>query len=91
MSDAVKEYEALAKEWHPIPPHPHPSSVGILLMAGKAAIAELKAECKARERCGNCKHIGRTSLDDRCYSETPYEPVRHHDPCRFTPSRWEIG
>jgi hypothetical protein len=40
----VREYRALNKAWHPIPSRPYPGDIGILLMAGSAAIAALEAE-----------------------------------------------
>ena len=43
VPEEVREYIALNKAWHPIPPHPRPDSVGILLMAGDAALLSLAA------------------------------------------------
>lgn len=65
------EYDALAAAWHPLPPHPHPGSVGILLMAAKSMRDELLARIDELEVCGNCGHIELGSRSESDWYERP--------------------
>jgi hypothetical protein len=88
----VRKYE----EWRAINGNAETLSYALIVPRhlADAAIAALKAECKRRERCGNCN-----GLDDligepghSCVASSPTEflYVEPHDHCHYLESEWEL-